>query len=153
MNVGSQKALRVTGKFGPGVQNEAGRRLTEFFQENTWLIANTLFQQFKSRLYMCTSSDDQCGNQADYVLCSQRWRGSMQSAKARPGAKCGSDHLPLISKFKLFLKKVGGTTRPFRYDLNQISSIYIVEVMNRCKGLNLIDKVPEELWAEVCKFV
>ena len=75
----------------------------------------------------------------------------MQSAKTRPGAKCSSDHLPLISKFKLFLKKVGGTTRPFRYDL--IKSLLIVEVMNRCKGLNLIDKVPEELWAEVCNIV
>ena len=151
MNVGSRETLKITGKFGLGVQNEAGKRLTEFCQENTQVIANTLFQQSKSWLYTWTSSDGQYGKQADYVLFSQRWRSSMQSEKTRPGAKCSSDHLPLISKFKLFLKKVGGTTRPFRYDL--IKSLLIVEVMNRCKGLNLIDKVPEELWAEVCNIV
>src|SRR5574340_1051036 len=62
---------------------------------------------------------------------------------------CGSDHELLIAKFRLKLKKVGKTTRPFRYDLNQISYNYTVEVTNRCKGLDLIDRVPEELWTEV----
>ena len=73
----------------------------------------------------------------------------MQSTKTRPGADCGSDHELLIAKFRLKLKKVGKTTRPFRYDLNQIPYDYTVEVRNRFKGLDLIDRVPEELWMEV----
>jgi len=78
------------------------------------LIANTLFQQHKRRLYTWTSPDDQHQNQTDYILCSQRWRSSMQSTKTIPGADCGSDHILLIAKFRLKLKKVGNTTRPFR---------------------------------------
>ena len=85
----------------------------------------------------------------DYILCSQRWRSSIQSAKTRLGADRGSDHEPLIAKFRLKLKKVGKTTRPFRYDLNQIPYHYTVEVTNRFKGLDLIDTVPEELWIGV----
>ena len=73
----------------------------------------------------------------------------MQSAKARPGADCGSDHELLIAKFRLKLKKVGKTTRPFRYDLNQIPSNYTVEREYRFKGLYLIDRLPEVLWMEV----
>ena len=75
------------------------------------------------------------------------------SQEARPGADCGSDHDLLITKFTLKLKKVEKTTRPFRYDLNQIPYDYIVEVTNRFKGLYLIDRVPEELWIEVCDIV
>ena len=88
-------------------------------------------------------------NQIDNILCSQRWRSSIQSAKTRPGADCGSDHELLIAKFRLKLKTVGKTTRPFRYDLNQISYDYTVEVRNRFKGLGLKDRVPDELWTEV----
>ena len=73
----------------------------------------------------------------------------MQSAKTRPGADWGSDHELLISKFGLKLKKVGKTTGPFRYDLNQIPYDYIAEVMNKLKGLDLVNRVPEELWKEV----
>ncbi|MES8402064.1 hypothetical protein U6Q53_12615 [Cutibacterium acnes] len=71
---------------------------------------------------------------------------ALQSTKTRPGADCGSDHELLIAKFRLKLKKVGKTTRPFRYDLNQIPYDFKVEVTNRFKGLDLIDRVPEELW-------
>ena len=117
------------------------------------VIANTLFQQHKRRLYTWTSPDGQHRNQTDYILCSQRWRSSIQSPKARPGADCGSDHELLITKFRLKLKKVGKTTRPFRYDLNQIPYEYTAEVTNRFKGLNLIDRVPEELRMEVCDIV
>ena len=88
-------------------------------------------------------------NQIDYILCSQRWRSSTQSAKTRPGADCGSDHELLIAKFRLKLKKVGITTRPFRYDLNQIPYDYTMEVRNRFKGPDLIDREPDELWMEV----
>ena len=77
----------------------------------------------------------------------------MQSTKERPGADCGSDHELLIAKFRLQLKKVGKTTIPFSYDLNQIPHDYTVEVRNRFKGLDLIDRVPEELWTEICDIV
>ena len=75
----------------------------------------------------------------------QKWRSSIQSAKTRPGADCGSDHELLIAKFRLKLKKVGKTTRPVRYDLSKILYYYTVEVRNRFKGLDLIDRVPDEL--------
>ena len=101
------------------------------------------------RLYTWTSPDGQHRNQIDYILCSQRWRSSIQSAKKRPGADCGSDHELLIVKFRFKLNKIGETTRPFSYELNQIPYNYTVEVRNRFKGLNLIDRVPEELWMEV----
>ena len=95
------------------------------------------------------SPDGQHQNQTDYILCSQRWRRSIQSAKTRLGADCGSDHELLIAKFRLKLKKVGKTTRTLRYNLNQIPYDYTVEVRNRIKGLDLIDRVPDELWMEV----
>ena len=76
-------------------------------------------------------------------------RSSIQSAKTRPGADCGSHHELLIAKFRLKLMKVGKTTRPFRYDLNQIPYDHTVEVINRFKGLDLIDREPDELWMEV----
>ena len=99
--VGSQETPGVTGKFGHGVQNEAQQRLVEFCQENALVVANTLFQQHKRRVYTWTSPDGQCRNQIDYTLCSQRWRSSIQSAKPRPGADCGTDHELLIAKFRL----------------------------------------------------
>ena len=116
--LGSQETPGVTDKFGLGIQNEAGQRLTEFGKEKALVIANTLFQQHKRRLYTWTSPDGQHQNQIDYILCSQRWRSFIQSAKRGLGANCGSDHKYLIAKFRLKLKKVGKTTRPFRYDLN-----------------------------------
>ena len=79
--VGSQETPGVKWKFGSGVWNEAGQRLIEFCKENTLVIANTLFQQHKKRLYTWTSSDGQHWNQIDYIVCSQRWRSSVQSAK------------------------------------------------------------------------
>ncbi|KAF7254362.1 Dynein heavy chain 6, axonemal [Varanus komodoensis] len=148
----SQKITGITGKFGLGIQNEAGHRLVEFCQENTMVIANTLFQQPKRRLYTWTSPDCQHRNQIDYGLCSQRWRNSIQSVKTRPGADCGSDHELLVAKFRLKLK-VGENTRPLRYDLNHIADEYTVEVTNRFKELDLIDRVPEELWTEVHNIV
>ena len=74
-----------------------------------------------------------------YILCSWRWRSSIQSAKTRPGADCGSNHELFIAKFRLKLKKLRKTTWPFRYDLNKILYGYTVEVINRLKGLALID--------------
>ena len=131
------------------MRNEAGQRLIEFCQENALVIANTLFQQHKRRFYTWTSPDGQHWNQIDYILCSQRWRSSIQSTKTRPGADCGSHHELLITKFRLKLEKLGKTARQFRYNLNQIPYDYTVEVRNRFKGLDLIDRVPDELWNEV----
>ena len=76
-------------------------------------------------------------------------RSSIQSAKTRPGADCGSDHELLIAKFKFQLKNVWKTTRPFRYDLNQILYDYTMEVTNKFKVLELVDRVPEELWLKI----
>ena len=110
--VGSQETPGVTGKFGLGKWNEAEQRLIEFCQENALVIANTLFHQHKRRLYTWTSPDGQHRNQIDYILCSQRQRSSAKN-------KTSSDHELLIAKFRLKSKKVGKTSRPFRYDLNQ----------------------------------
>ena len=80
-----EETLGVTGKFGLGIRNETGQRLIEFCQENTLFIANTLFQQHKRRLYTWTSPDSEHLNQIDYILCRQRWRSSIQSAKKKTG--------------------------------------------------------------------
>ena len=94
-------------------------------QETALVIANTLFQQHKRRLYIWTSPDGQYRNQIVYIFCSQTWRSAIQSAKTRQRPDCGSDHELLIAKFRLKLKKVGKTTRPFRYD--QIKSLMIIQ--------------------------
>ena len=88
----------------PWIRNKAGQRLIEFCQENALVIKNTLFQQHKRRLYTWPSPDGQHRYQVAHILCSQRWRSSIQSAKTRPGADCGSDHELLIAKFRLKLK-------------------------------------------------
>ena len=102
----SQEIPGVTGKFGLGVQNEAGQRLTALPRKCTG-HSKTPFQQHKRQLYTWTSPDGQYQNQIDYILCSQRWRSSIQSAKTRPGADYGSDHELIIVKFRPKLKKVG----------------------------------------------
>ena len=122
--------------------------LTEFCQDYSLVIVNPSSNSTRED-YTWTSPHGQHQNQINYILCSQRWRSSIESTKTRPGADCGSDHELLIAKFRLKWKKVGKTTRPFRYDLNQIPYDYTVEVRNRFKGLDLIDWVPDELWMEV----
>ena len=104
--VGSQETPGATGKFSLGIQNEAGEKLIEFCKENALVIANTLFQQHKRRLYTWTTTYGQHQIQIGYILCRQRWKSSIQSTKTRPGAHCGSDHELLIAKFRLKLKKV-----------------------------------------------
>ena len=110
-------------------------------------------QQHRRQLLTRTSSDGQYRNQMDYVLCSQRRRSSIQSAKTRPGADCDSNHALLLAKFRLNFKKMVKTTRPFRYDLNQIPYDYTVEGTNRFKGLDLVDRMPEELWTKIHNIV
>jgi len=124
-------------KFGLRVQNEGRQMLTEFCQEDTLVIANTLLKQHKTWLYMWTSPDSQHWNQIDYIICSQRWRSSIQSEKK--DLELMVIHQFLISKFRLKLKKVGETTGIFRYDLSQIHYDNTVEVINRFRGLDLIE--------------
>ena len=100
-------------------------------------------------LYIWTSPDGQYRNQTDHILCSQRWESHIQSSKTRPGAYCGLDHELPIAKFRLKLKKIRKNTIPFQYDLIQIPYDYTVDMRNRFKGLDLIDRVPDELWTEV----
>ena len=104
--VGSQEIPGVRGKFGLGVQSKAGQRLIRVLPREHTGHSNTLFQQRKRRLYTWTSPHGQYQNQIDYILCSQRWRSSMQSAKTRPRADCGSDHELLTAKLGLKLKQV-----------------------------------------------
>ena len=113
--VGSQETSGVTGKLGLEMQNEAGQRLIGFCQENALVIGNTFFQQHERRLYTWTSPDGQHRNQIDSILCSKRWRSSIQSTKTRPGADCGSDHELLITKFRFKLKKTGKIARPLHF--------------------------------------
>ena len=136
--VGSQELPGVTGKFGLEIQNEAGQRLTKFCQENTLVRANTLFQQHKRRLYIWTSPDGQYRNQTDYILCSQRWRSSIQSTKTRPELTVAQIMNSWFPNSDLNWR-VRKTTRPFRYDVNQIPYDDTVEVRNRFKGLDLIE--------------
>ncbi|CAM4842093.1 unnamed protein product [Rotaria magnacalcarata] len=147
--VGSKPITGITGNFGLGDRNEAGDRLLEFCHNNSLFITNTCFQQPKRRLYTWTSPNGQYKNQIDYILCSQRWRSSIQLAKTRPGADCGSDHELLIVKFQIKLKTTSKTARLARYNLSNIPHKYAVKVKNRFDGLDLIDREPEELWSEV----
>ena len=134
-----------------GVQEQEYRKSRLLLRE--WLfIANTLCQQQKRWFYTWTSPDGQYWNQIDYILCSQRWRNSIQSAKTRLGADCGTDHEVLIAKFRLKLKKVEKTTRPFRYDLNQIPYDYTMEVTNIFKGLDLIECLKNYGWRFVIPY-
>ena len=146
--VRSQETPGVTSKFGLGVWNEAGQRLTEVCRENALVIANTLFEQQKRRLYTWTPPDGQHQNQIEYILCSQRRRSSIQSAKTRPGADCGSDH-ELTARCRLKLKKVWKTTRLFSYDQNQIPNDYTVEVRIRFRELDVIKCEKNYGWRSV----
>ena len=147
---GCQEIPGVTGKFGLGVQNETGQRLIEFFQENALVIVNTLFWQYKRGLCTWISPGVHYKNQIDYIIWSQRERSSIESAKTRLGVDCGSYRELFIAKFRLKLKKVGKTTSPSRHEINQIPYDYTVEVVNIFNRLDLIDRVPEDLWTEIC---
>ena len=138
----------ITGKFNLGIANEAGQRQTEFCQENTLVIENT-----RDDSTYVHHLDDQYQNQIDYIICSQRWRSSIQSVKTRPGTARGSDYEPLIVEFRLKLKRGVKITRPVRHDLNQITYYCTVEVTNRFKELDMVDMVPEGVWTEVCNIL
>ena len=119
------------------------------FQKNIYFCFVDYAKAFDCVNHNKLENSERDGNTRPPDLPRQRWRSSIQSRKTGPGADCGSDHELLITKFRLKLKKTGKTTRPFRYNLNQIPYDYTVEVRNRFKGLDLIDRVPDELWNEV----
>ena len=121
--VGIQEIPEVTGKFGLGVQNEAGQKLIGLSREHTGHSKHPLPTTQEKSLHT-DITDGQHQNLIDYMLCSQRWRSSIQSAKTRLGADCGLDRELLIAKFRLKFNKVGKTTRPFRCDLNRIPYNY-----------------------------
>ena len=150
--VGSQEVPGVTGKFGLGMRNEAGQRLIEICQENALVIANTLFNNTKED---STHRHHQMINTEIRLITffAAKDGEALYSQQKQDQELTGSDHELFIAKFRLKLKKVGKATRPFRYDLNQIPYDYTVEVRNRFKGLDLIDRVPDELWNEVCDIV
>ena len=144
-NVASQEISVIIGKFGFGVQNEARQMLTEFCQVSTLIIANTLFQQHKRQLCTWTSTNGQYQNQIDYILCSQKWRSSIQSAKTRPGA----DHDQIMSSL---LQNSGSNWRSrenhwaIQFDLNQILYAYTAKLTNKFKGLDLIERLKNDGW-------
>ena len=146
--VGSQEIPGVIRKFGLGVQNDTGQMLTEFCQENTLVVANISNNTRDDS----THGHHQIVNTKIILIiffAAEDGEALYSQNKTRLGADCGSEHELLFAKFRLKWKKVRKSTRPFRYDLNQIPYDYIVEVTNRFKGLDLIDRVPEELWMEV----
>ena len=136
--VGSQETPGVTGKLGLGICNQAGQSLIEFCQENTLVIANILFQQHKRRLYTWTSQMVNTEIRL-IIFFAAKDREALYSQHKQDQELTGSDHQLLIAQYRLILKKGGKTTRPFRYDLNQIPYDYTVEVRHRFKGLDLID--------------
>ena len=127
--------------------------MSEFCQENTLVITNTFFQQHKRRLYKWTSPDGQHRNQINYILCNQRWRRSIQAAKTRPGADYGSDYELLIAKFKLKLKKIGKTTRLFRYTATAKSLQSCPTLCNPIDGSPPGSPVPGILQARTVEWV
>ena len=133
--VGSQEIPGVTGKFGLGIQNEAGQRLIEFCQENALVIANTLFQQHKRRLYTWTSPDGQHQNRLTILFAAKDGEALHSQQKQDRELTVAQTMNSLLPNSR----KVEKTTKPFRYDLNQMTYDYIVEVTNRFKGLDLID--------------
>ena len=124
-------------------------KANNFAEENALVIENTLFQQYKRRLYTWTSPDGQHRKQIDYILCNRRWRSSIQSAKIRLGADCGSDHEILTAKFRFKLKKVRKSHKTIQVWPKSSPLQLYSGVRNRFKGWDLIDRVPEELWMEI----
>ena len=134
--VGSQEIPGVTGKFGLGVQKEAGQRLTAFCQENALVISNTLFQQHRED---STHGHHQMVNAKIRLIIFFAAKDG-EALYSQQKQDRSSDHELLIAKFRLKLKKIGKATRPFRYDLNQIPYDFTVEMTNRFKGLESIDR-------------
>ena len=131
---------------------EAGQRLTVLPREHTGHSKHPLPTTQEKTLHMDITRWSIPKSDRLYFL-QPKMEKLYTVSKTRPGADCGSHHELLIAKFRLKLKKVGKTARPFGYDLNQIPYDYTVEVRNRFKGLDLIDRVPDELWNEVCDIV
>ena len=142
----------VTGKFGLRVQNEAAQRLTEFCQESALVIANTFFQQHKRRLYTWMSPDGHYWNQIDYILCSQRWRSSIVS-KNKTGSWLWLRSWTPYCQIQTHTEESRENHQTIQARPKSNPYDYTVEMTNRFKGLDLIDRVLEELWKEFCDTV
>ena len=118
----------------------------DFCQENKLCIADTQYQQHPRRLYTWTSPGGMYRNQIDYIICKQRWKSSLQSAKTLPGADYGTDHELLTTRLKVKLKKNKAVQKPVKYNLNNIPEAYNVQVKNRFSILDHEERHPEELW-------
>ena len=142
--VGGQEIPGVTGKFGLAVQNEAGPRQTKFCQENVLFIANTLFQW--PRDDPTHGFHQMVNSEITLIIFLAVKDGEIMQSQQKQDLDLWLRSWVPTAKFRLKLKKVGKTTRPFRYDLNQIPYDYTLLMMNRFKGLDLVDRVPDELW-------
>ncbi|XP_042856752.1 craniofacial development protein 2-like [Penaeus japonicus] len=129
--VGSREEKPMTGKFGLRDRNTSRDMLVDFCAANDLCITNTMFKQHNRRLYTWTSPNGDYKNQIDYILVKNRWKSSIIATKTLPGADCGSDHELLIANLKVRLKKVKKENQPVRYDLQNISNEFTVEVENK----------------------
>ena len=151
--VGSQEIPRIIGKFGFGVQNEEEKWLIRVLSREHAGHRKTLFQQNKRLLYTWTSSDCQYWNQIDYILCSKDGKALYSQQKQNLELTVAQIISSLLQNSGLNWTKVGKINRQFRYNLNQICYDYTVEVINRFRGWDPVDRVLEELWTEVHNIV
>lgn len=147
--VGEGREGDVVGEHGLGVRNESGDRLVQFCHDNRFRITNTFFAQPKRRLYTWKHHNKRDRNQIDFILCQQKWKGSVLAAKTLPGADCASDHKLLIAKVKIRLGKIKRPAMQKKFDVSMIPAQYAVEVRNRFDALELEGKDSDELWAEI----
>ncbi|GFO09044.1 craniofacial development protein 2-like protein [Plakobranchus ocellatus] len=147
--VGTEKVDDIVGKHGLGIRNERGEKLIEWCQTNNMIVGNTWFQQFPRRKWTWKSPGDETRNQIDYMMISKRYRNTLLLAKTYPSADCYSDHVPVVGKFKLKLKK---NSKPFiniKFALailktNQtIREKYHISVQNKFKALGDAEEVEE----------
>ncbi|XP_063594806.1 uncharacterized protein LOC134771745 [Penaeus indicus] len=146
--VESVATSQITGKYGLGIRNEAGERLVQFCTDHRMADMNTWFEQPKRHRYTWTSPGGQYRNQNDYILCQQRWKSRVNITKTLPGADCGSDHELLMPQIKMKLKKASRPIAVKRYNINNITNKYTVNVSNRFQVLSQ-EEPPEKLWEDM----
>ena len=146
--VGNGETTGTTGRFGLGERNERGDRLVEFCSLNGFQVMNTFSKLHARRLYTWRSRDKTTGNQIDYILCITRWISSVKRVTTLSGA-IRTDLNLLIADVKIKLKRIKRTKLPLKYDVENISDDYTVEVKNRFSGLQPEDREPGELWNDI----
>ena len=139
------------GRWGLGVRNEAGDRLVDFATGNGLAIMNTRFQQHSRRLYTWTSPDGQSKNQIDYILAKHRWKTSIRKCRTYPGADCDSDHQLLMAKVQLRLKVLPKPDNLLRFNLDQNTEEFAVQIENRFQALSCLEEesTPDQIWQQM----